>query len=179
MHFIALSGSLRQASYNTALLRNAAQLLPAGVSMTVLTLEQLPLLNPDTLADGFPHQVNDLAERIQTADGLVLASPEFNYSVTAAMKNAIDWLSIHPLAPLKNKPTAILSTSPSAFGGARAQYQLRQMLIYPDAKLLNQPEVMVANATERFNQQGDLTDPASRELIEKQMQALLQLAQGQ
>lgn len=176
MKFIALSGSLRQASFNTALLRNAAQLLPDDVTMDILTLNDLPMLNPDQLGNGFPQQVLDLANTINQAQALVLASPEFNYSVTAAMKNAIDWLSIHPDAPLKHKPTALLSASPSALGGARAQYHLRQILIYPDAKLLNQPEIMVANAGERFNEQGEITDNTTRELIRTQMLALKQLA---
>lgn len=172
MKFVAISGSLRKASLNTALLHQAVQLLPDGVEMEVYTLEGIPLLEPDQLEGGFAEAVNNIALAVTQADALVLASPEFNYSVTGAMKNIIDWLSIHPSAPLKQKPVAIMSASPSMLGGARAQYQLRQMLIYPDAKVLNVPEVMVGNAFERFNEQGELTDEVAKDLIKQQMAAL-------
>jgi chromate reductase len=175
MKFLAISGSLRKASLNTSLLREAAKLVPSDVQMDVQTLSGFPMLDPDTLEGGFPEQVDKLAKQVKAADALVLASPEFNYSVTAVMKNIIDWLSIHPEAPLKHKPVAIMSASPSGLGGARAQYQLRQMLIYPDSKVLGVPEVMVGNAFERFNDQGELTDETSKDLIKQQMAALKDL----
>lgn len=175
MKFLAISGSLRKSSLNTSLLRATAALVPQGVSMDVRTLEGIPLLDPDTLETGFPQEVNELAAALKAADALVLASPEFNYSVTAIMKNALDWLSIHPDAPLKGKATAMMSASPSGLGGARAQYQLRQMLIYPDAKVLGVPEVMVGSAFEKFDSQGELTDQATKDIIQKQMQALKEL----
>lgn len=172
MKFLAISGSVRKGSLNTSLLRAAAELVPEGVTMDIRTLDGIELLDPNTLENGFPDIINKLAVEVKQADALVLASPEFNYSVTAAMKNVIDWLSIHPEKPLKNKPTAMMSASPSGLGGARAQYQLRQMLIYPDAKVLGVPEVMVGNAFERFTTQGELTDENSRALIKEQMQVL-------
>lgn len=172
MKFLAISGSVRKGSLNTSLLRAAAELVPEGVTMDIRTLDGIELLDPNTLENGFPDIINKLAAEAKQADALVLASPEFNYSVTAAMKNVIDWLSIHPEKPLKNKPTALMSASPSGLGGARAQYQLRQMLIYPDAKVLGVPEVMVGNAFERFTTQGELTDENSRALIKEQMQVL-------
>lgn len=174
MKYLAISGSLRKASLNTALLKATEHLLPEATRMEIATLENLPILNPDDLESGFPQVVNELANKIKQADALVLATPEFNYSVTAALKNAIDWLSIHPDAPLKHKPTAIMSAGPGLFGGARAQYQLRQILIYPDAKLLNVPEVMVGGA-DKFNDQGELVDAQSKELIRQQMIALHKL----
>ncbi|UQB42201.1 NAD(P)H-dependent oxidoreductase [Thiomicrospira microaerophila] len=178
MNFLGLSGSLRKASLNTALLRETTGLLPEGVAMTVRTLEDLPLLNPDQLESGFPDAVNVLAAAVKQADALVLASPEFNYSVTAVMKNAMDWLSIHPDAPLKAKPVALMSASPSAFGGGRAQYHLREILIYPGARLLGVPEIMVTNAFNAFNEQGALTNQTTRDLIIQQMQALKVMIQA-
>lgn len=175
MEFIGISGSLRKASLNTALLKETQKLLPDGVTMTVRTLEELPLLNPDELASGFPDAVNILASAVKQADALVLASPEFNYSVTAVMKNAMDWLSLHPDAPLKAKPVALMSASPSAFGGGRAQYHLREILIYPGARLLGVPEIMLANAPSSFNEQGMLTNETTKDLIAKQMQALKEM----
>lgn len=172
MKFLAISGSVRKGSLNTSLLRAAAELVPEGVTMDIRTLDGIELLDPNTLEGGFPDLINKLAVEVKQADALVLASPEFNYSVTAAMKNVIDWLSIHPEKPLKNKPTAMMSASPSGLGGARAQYQLRQMLIYPDVKVLAVPEVMVGNAFERFTAQGVLTDENTKALIKEQMQAL-------
>jgi chromate reductase len=172
MKFLGISGSLRKASWNTALLKEASQLVPDGVTMTVRTLEDLPLLNPDDLASGFPAAVDQLAEAIGQADALVLASPEFNYSVTAVMKNAIDWLSIHPQAPLRDKPVALMSASPSAFGGGRAQYHLREILIYPGARVLGVPEIMVASAHDAFNEQGFLSNQTTKDLMTQQMQSL-------
>lgn len=172
MKFLAISGSVRKGSLNTSLLRAAADLVPEGVTMEIRTLDGIELLNPNTLEGGLPDLINNLAAEVKQADALVLASPEFNYSVTAAMKNIIDWLSIHPDKPLKNKPTALMSASPSGLGGARAQYQLRQMLIYPDVKVMAVPEVMVGNAFERFTAQGELTDENTRSLIKEQMQVL-------
>ncbi|WFE69520.1 NAD(P)H-dependent oxidoreductase [Thiomicrospira sp. R3] len=178
MKFLGVSGSLRKASFNSALLREASKLVPAGVEMEIRTLEALPILNPDNLESGFPDSVNDLARALKQADALVLASPEFNYSVTAVMKNAIDWLSVHPDAPLRAKPVALMSASPSAFGGGRAQYHLREILIYPGARVLGVPEVMVANAFDAFNTQGELTNQASKALITQQMQALGAMAKA-
>jgi chromate reductase len=172
MKFIAISGSLRKDSYNTALLNAAAGLLPEDVSMDVVTLHDIPILNPDDLANGFPDQVNQLAVAVKQADALVLGLAEFNYSITASMKNVIDWLSIHPEAPLKRKPIALMSASPSALGGARAQYQCRQMFIYCNSRLLNTPEVMVGNAMNRFNSEGQLSDDETKAMLKQQMQAL-------
>lgn len=176
MKFVAISGSLRKASLNTALLREASKLTPEGVSMDIYTLEGIPLLEPDLLENGFPEAVNNLALAVKQADALVLASPEFNYSVTASMKNIIDWLSIHPDAPLRNKAVSMMSASPSGLGGARAQYHLRQMMIYPGAKVVNGPEVMIGNAFEHFTEEGKLTNDTSKDLIKQQLEALKALA---
>ncbi|AHF02157.1 NADPH-dependent FMN reductase [Thiomicrospira aerophila AL3] len=176
MKFVGISGSLRAASTNTALLRATQELLPEGVTMEMVTLNALPMLNPDDLANGFPDLVNQLAAQAKAADALILATPEYNYSISAALKNYIDWLSIHPDAPFKHKPIAIMSSSPGIFGGARAQYHLRQMFIYADAKVLNGPEIMVGLSGEKITEQGELVDAASRDLIAQQMQALAKLA---
>lgn len=178
MKFVGVSGSLRAASTNTALLQATQALLPAGVSMDIVTLNALPMLNPDDLVKGFPEQVNQMAAQVNAADALILATPEYNYSISGALKNYIDWLSIHPDAPFKHKPIAIMSSSPGVFGGARAQYHLRQMFIYADAKVLNGPEIMVGLSGEKITEQGELVDGASRDLIQQQMQALANLAQG-
>src|SRR6476661_6484015 len=137
---LGISGSLRKASYNTAALRTAQALAPAGMTIETFDLSPLPLYNEDVKAVGFPPVVQELRARIKAADALLFACPEYNYSMSGVLKNAIDWASRPPDQPFDDKPVAILGANPSALGTGRAQYHLRQMLIFLNALPVNRPE---------------------------------------
>ena len=128
LRLVGISGSLRRASYNTATLAAMAELAPAGVELHVVPLNGIPMFNDDDFAaDGFPSSVAHLRAEIEAADGLVIASPEFNHSISGALKNAIDWLSRKPVS-VAGKPVCIVSAASSLLGGSRAQYDLRKIL---------------------------------------------------
>lgn len=169
---VTLCGSLRRGSYNAAIARALPALAPEGMRVTALEgIGELPLYNADIQAQGFPQRVQAMAEAIRAADGVIFVTPEYNYSVPGVLKNAIDWLSRLPQQPFAGKPVAIQSASPGAFGGARAQYHLRQILVFLDAYCLNRPEVMVSAAQTRISEAGELTDAATRDFIKGQLAA--------
>ena len=142
LHFVTLLGSLRKASVNGGVARALPALAPEGVSIAPLaSVGDLPLYNADVQAKGFPGAVEAMGAAIRTADGVIVVTPEYNYSMPGVLKNAIDWLSRLPQQPFAGKPTLIQSASPSALGGARAQYHLRQSFVFLDAKVMNTPEV--------------------------------------
>jgi chromate reductase, NAD(P)H dehydrogenase (quinone) len=169
---IGLSGSLRQASYNTAALMAAQAMAPDDVTITLADLSGVPIYNDDDRAKGLPASVTTLAKRISEADAVMIATPEYNYSVPGMLKNVIDWLSKVPEQPFKDKPMAILGASMGAFGTARAQYDLRKMFVFLDAHILNQPEVMIGSAQTRFDSEGRLIDDATKKLMLSQIVAL-------
>ena len=120
-----------------------------------------------------------MGEAIAAADGVVIVTPEYNYSVPGVLKNAIDWLSRLPNQPFAGKPVAIQSASPGALGGARAQYHLRQSLVFLDARVLNRPEVMVGGAYGKADMaSGDLTDQATKDFIAGQLKAFADFVRG-
>jgi len=162
---LGLCGSLRKFSYNRVALDFAAQNAPAGMEIeTWSRLGEVPLYNDDIREKGFPPVVEELRQRIAEADALLIASPEYNYSVPGVLKNAIDWASRPPEQPFKGKPIALMGASISAFGGARAQYHLRQCFVFLDGLVMNVPEVMIASSKERF-EEGKLTHDATRKFI--------------
>ena len=178
LHFVTLLGSLRQGSFNAAIARALPALAPAGVSISALgSVGEFPHYDADLQADGFPAPVQAMAERIRAADGVIIVTPEYNYSVPGALKNAIDWLSRLTPQPFAGKAVAIQSASPGLLGGARAQYHLRQSLVFLDAHVLNKPEVMVGQAAAKIG--GDtpeLSDETTRGFIATQLEALAALA---
>ena len=178
LQFVTLLGSLRQASFNAAIARALPALAPAGVSISALgSIAEFPHYDADVQAAGIPAPVQAMAERIGAADGVIIVTPEYNYSVPGALKNAIDWLSRMTPQPFAGKAVAIQTASPGLLGGARAQYHLRQSLVFLDAHVLNKPEVMVGQAAAKVG--GDvpeLTDAATREFIATQIGALAALA---
>lgn len=176
MHFLGLSGSLRKQSYNTAALQACQQLLPAGVTMSVLDIAAVPLYNDDVYQQGFPQPVQQLREQIRSADALVIATPEYNYSVPGVLKNAIDWISRPPSQPFDGKPIALIGATPGGLGTSRAQYHLRQMFIYLNGELLNRPEVFISGAPNKFDAQGKLTDTATADNLGKMLVALAERA---
>lgn len=169
---VALSGSLRAKSYNHAALQAAAALAPDDLAIRIIDYSNVPLYNQDLQAQGFPASVASLAADTIAADGLLIASPEYNFSVSGVLKNAIDWLSRMNPQPFKGKPTAILSATMGPLGGARSQYDLRKIIGGLEANVLTKPEVFIGACHTRFDDKGQLTDEATRKIIAEQMLAL-------
>jgi chromate reductase len=178
LHFVTLLGSLRHGSYNAAIARALPGLAPAGVTISPLaSVGNLPHYDADVQAGGFPPAVLALADEIAKADGVIIVTPEYNYSVPGALKNALDWLSRLPAPPFVGKPVAIQSASPGLIGGARAQYHLRQILVFLDAFVLNKPEVMVGQVINKVDATSlELTDQATRVFIAGQLKAFAAFA---
>jgi chromate reductase len=162
---LGISGSLRKASYNSAALRTAQTLAPPGISIETFDIAPIPLYNEDVRAQGFPSHVEAFRAAIKSADALLIVTPEYNYSIPGVLKNAIDWASRPPEQPFDGKPIAIMGASPGMLGTARAQYHLRQCFVFLNGLVITRPEVMIAQAGNRFDQNGNLTDQTSRELI--------------
>lgn len=171
INILGISGSLRAGSYNTALLRAAAELLPAGMKLEITDLAGLPLFNQDE-ENPFPAAVADLRARIAAADALLIATPEYNSSISGVLKNAIDWASRAPNMPLARKPVALMGASTGVFGTARAQLGLRQVLTHLGALVLPKPEVMVMRAAEAFDAEGRLVNETTREFLGQLLTAL-------
>ncbi|GGF49658.1 NAD(P)H-dependent oxidoreductase [Azorhizobium oxalatiphilum] len=164
-------GSVRKGSYNAMVARTLPELAPAGTTFDFLpSVADFPIYDADIQAGGFPPVVEDTAARIAKADGLIIVTPEYNYSVPGGLKNAIDWVSRMPTKPLAKKKVLIQSASMGVFGGARAQYHLRQMLVFLDASVFNVPEVMVGKV-QTLVADGKLTDATTRDFIAGQLKA--------
>jgi len=172
VNVFALSGSLRKGSYNSAALRACQGLAPADMKIEIGSIADVPLYNSDVQEQGFPEPVQRLARQIQAADVLLFASPEYNYSVPGTLKNAIDWLSRLPQAPLAGKPTGIIGASMGPVGTGRMQYHLRQIGVCLDLRILNKPEVLIGTAHERFDAEGTLVHEPTREHLRKFLHAL-------
>lgn len=168
---LGISGSLRRDSYNTALLRAAAELMPPEMTLKVFGLSHLPMFNQDT-EKPFPDAVVELRTKLAQADALLIATPEYNGSISGVLKNAIDWASRSPKQPLKGKPTAIIGVSTGNFGTLRAQLHLRQILTHVGALTLGKPEVLVGRAEQVFDAQGHLADQTTRGFLRDLLTAL-------
>lgn len=164
-NILGIAGSLRKASYNAAALRAAQELAPVGMTIEIFDIGSIPLYNEDVKAQGFPPVVTDLRAKIKAADGLLLATPEYNYSTSGVLKNAIDWASRPPEHPFDGKPIALMGASGGVLGTARAQYQLRQMFIFLNGHIMNRPEVMIGGAAGKFDAEGKLTDQPTRDFL--------------
>jgi len=165
VHILGISGSLRRASHNSGLLRAASKVLPEGVTLETFDLSALPMFNADDLATGEPDSVRKLKSRIGSADALLVATPEYNYSIPGVLKNAIDWVSRPPKqSPLNGKPLAMMGAG-GMMGTVRAQQHLRQILLHNDLLLLNKPELYVARSWEKFDMEGNLTDEATLQAV--------------
>ena len=170
---LAFAGSLRKSSYNKALVRAAVELAPENVLMEVFDLEGIQPFNEDYVNNP-PVRVVEFKDRIRNADALLIASPEYNYSIPGVLKNAIDWAS-RPFQgnPLEGKPVAIMSASTGKLGGARAQYHLRQTFVFLNMHPINRPEVMLSQAASNFDANGMLTNEQTRALIKQLIEALV------
>jgi chromate reductase len=170
---IALSGSLRKGSHNTLLLKNAAKLLPANTSMEILDISAVPFFNEDLEGANAIPAVKDVLAKLKEADGFVIATPEYNFSYAPVVKNVLDWASRDKAAPLYGKKVAVMSASPSPFGGARGQYQLRQVFVSLNLIPINKPEVMVMASHTKFDEEGNLKDEFALKLIKELMENLV------
>jgi chromate reductase, NAD(P)H dehydrogenase (quinone) len=163
---VAFSGSLRGGSYNRALLRAAAELTPEGMTIVPLEIGDLPFYNADVEAAGDPAVVASFKTAMREADGVLIATPEYNNGIPAVLTNAIDWGSRFPgSAPLTGKPVALLGASPSQVGTARAQLHLRSLLSHVNARTLPPPELLLAAAHQRFDAELRLTHESTRTVL--------------
>lgn len=164
---LGFAGSLRKNSYNEALLRAAIELLPKGAKLEIFDLEGIPPFNQD-LENRMPEKVKDFKAKIRATDAILIATPEYNYSMPGVLKNAIDWAS-RPYGDnsFEGKPAAVMSASPGMLGGARAQYHLRQVCVSLNMHLINRPEVFVTFAADKIDENGRLMDEISCKLIEE------------
>ena len=167
-----LCGSLRAQSYNMMALKTAGDLMPEGMHLDIASIGDLPLYDADVQAQGFPEAVTRLASAIRAADAVLIASPEYNYSVPGVLKNAIDWISRVDTQPFNDKPVAILGASMGPLGTARMQYDLRKILLFLNANVLVKPEIFIGTAQTKFDADGRLTDEATRKFMGLQMVAL-------
>ncbi len=169
---VAFAGSLRKNSYNKALIRAAVELAPENMVIEVFDLEGIPPFNQEFEANP-PQRVKEFKDKIREADALLIATPEYNYSVSGVLKNALDCAS-RPRAetPLEGKPVAIMSASVGRFGGARAQYHLRQSFIFLNMHAVNKPEVMLSDAIHNVDANGNVTNQQTLQLIHQLLEAL-------
>lgn len=172
LHFLGICGSLRQHSTNRGLLRVAQAVMPDGVTMDIAELGDVPFYNSDLGQK--PESVKRLLAQIESADGLVLASPEYNYSIAPALKNALDWASREPDNVLLSGKTVAIMGAGGGMGTSRSQYHLRQVCVCLNLHVLNRPEVFVSAFTGQFDAQGELIDQGIRDGVSQQMQALVQ-----
>jgi chromate reductase len=167
LRVLGIPGSLRDGSFNRALLRTAIELAPDGMTITIFDdLAAIPPYNADVEAHGDPPAVAAFKSAIAAADALLIATPEYNYGVPGVLKNAIDWASRPPgKSVLNGKPAAIMGATPGATGTARAQLALRHSFVFTNTCALLQPEVLVARAHEKIDAAGRVTDATTRKLV--------------
>ncbi len=170
---LGIAGSLRKASYNKSALLIAQKLCPAGAELEIFELDGIPLFNQDEEKNPVAKLV-EFKTKIRAADGILIATPEYNYSIPGVLKNAIDSAS-RPYgdSAWAGKPVAIMGASPGMFGTARAQYHLRQVFVTLNMEAVNQPEVMIGNAANAFDADGNLKDEKAKELIRKLLENLI------
>ncbi|MBE7171240.1 MAG: NAD(P)H-dependent oxidoreductase [Williamsia sp.] len=178
IHLVGISGSLRTGSFNTMLLKTCLELLPENMSMELARIDDIPLYNADLdlpSAHERPSEVVRFRELLAKAAGLVIVSPEYNYSIPGGLKNALDWASRGEDAPLIGKPVAIMGATPGLWGTVRMQAAFLPLFQYLDMKPVYKPEILLAQANKKFNEQGELTDQTARELVQKKLQNLKKL----
>ena len=163
---VAFAGSLRRGSFNRALIHAALDLTPDGMTIEPIEIGELPFYNADVEAEGDPPSVAAFKAALRQADGILIATPEYNDGIPAVLTNAVDWGSRLPgRAPLRGKPVAVMGASPSQIGTARAQLHLRQLLGHVQARVLPPPELLIARAHERFDAGLRLKDEGTRKVL--------------
>jgi len=171
---ISICGSLRSGSYNGIVQRALPALAPEGLMVRPApSFSEFPLYNADVqTASGFPGPVNALADAIRAADGVIIVTPEYNFSIPGGLKNAIDWVSRVQNQPFAGKPIALQSASPGPLGGGRVQYDLRRAMVFLDAFVLNKPEIFIGSCASKLDDKtGEIKDEATRNFIKQQLTA--------
>jgi len=178
VNILGFAGSLRKDSYNKALLREAAKLVPTVAKLEIFDLEGIPPYNQD-VEQPPPNKVKEFKAKIRAADAILIVTPEYNYSMPGVLKNAIDWASRpYPDNSFAGKPVAMMSASTGILGGARAQYHLRQVFVFLDMHPINKPEVFVTFAPSKFDEKGNLTDETAQKLIGELLRNLVAWTKG-
>jgi chromate reductase len=172
---LAISGSLRKASTNTGLLRAFSELAPEGVAIELFDIAGLPLFDQDDEFDRYPALAAELKQRVRDADGVLIATPEYNRGTTPALKNAIDW-STRPEgdSPWAGKPVYLVGASSGTLGTTHAQYDLKRTFTYLNASVLGQPEFYVTFNKKKFDEHGNLTDEDTNARIGKAISAFIE-----
>ena len=172
LKILGFAGSLRKGSYNRSLLRSATQLLPSDTTLEIFDLSDIPSYNQDH-DNNMPPKVKEFKTKIRESDALLIATPEYNYSIPGVLKNAIDYAS-RPYGDnsFDDKPVAIMSASIGMLGGARAQYHLRQMFVFLNMHPVNVPEVIVTFASDKFDSEGNLLDKNAKGFLTQLLQNL-------
>ena len=177
MNILGLSGSLRTGSYNTLALKAAQKLAPAGIMIEIAGIGDIPMYNDDQRAQGEPAAVAALKEKVRQADGVLIATPEYNFSIPGVLKNTLDWMSRPPEPPFTGKVVGIMGASPGPVGTARVQYDLRKVMVFMDAFTVNKPEVFINHCAGKFDAQGQFTDEAGSQFIVDLLLAMQDLKQ--
>lgn len=179
LDIVGLCGSLRGASFNRMAINLAAECMPATMKLDLVEWREVPVFDGDVFARGLPPPVVALRERIRRADGVLIVTPEFNFSVPGGLKNVLDWLSRGEDQPWTFKPVAIASASGGPLGGARMQYDLRKILLYLNAMVLAKPEVFIGMAPSKFDHaSGQCTDATTRKFMTDLMAAFERWIEG-
>jgi len=165
LKILAISGSLRRGSFNTAALKACGELMPAGMTISYARLDDIPMFNQDVFDAGMPEPAKRFRAEVTAADGVLIASPEYNFSLSGVLKNAIDWASRPPNQSWQDKPIALFSVSQGPMGGARVQYDLRRILGQLWGHVLPRPEVLIGSSPSKFDAQGRLTDETTRKFL--------------
>ena len=179
---VGISGSLRKGSFNTMLLKAASQVLPFNVSMEIISIEDIPLYNADLdlpSAKQRPQPVEHFRKMLTDADGILISSPEYNYSIPGGLKNAIDWASRGEDSPLLRKPVAVIGATTGLWGTTRMQLAFHNVFLFLDMKPVYKPEVMVAQTEKKFDKTGNLIDEISKKLLKQKLEALKEMIQLQ
>jgi chromate reductase len=178
IRILGIAGSLRRKSYNRAALRAAQQLAPEDAVIDIFELDGIPVFSEDDELQP-PVKIVELKKRIREADAILFVTPEYNYSIPGGLKNAIDWAS-RPYgdSAWTDKPAAIMGASVGTLGTARAQYHLRQVFVFLNVHTINQPEVMIANAAQNFDAEGNLTNESTKNLIRQLLANLVDRTRG-
>lgn len=170
---LGISGSLRKGSYNSALIRIAREECPPGIDLFIADISEIPPYNEDVRLQGEPPPVTAFKDQIRAADALLIATPEYNYSMPGVLKNALDWASRPPeSSPLSSKPMAIMGAG-GLMGTSRAQYHLRQVAVFTNMFPLNKPELFIRRAAEKFDAEGNPRDPMLRDRVRNLIEALV------
>jgi chromate reductase, NAD(P)H dehydrogenase (quinone) len=173
LNILVICGSLRKGSFNASVARALPSMAPPELSLKPAASHgKFPIYNADDQnSTGFPPDVLAWCNALRDADGVIIVSPEYNWSIPGGLKNAIDWASREKEVSLKDKPIALMSAAPGALGGGRMQYHLRMALTANEAIMFGKPEVFVNYAAKKINEAGEITDEDTKKAIKLQLEA--------